>query len=90
MRVQAFVPEPPVEGFHERVVRGLARPTEVQGHPIYICPMVEGAGDELRPIVHPDLCRRTAPLEQQPIHDIDNLFALDPLVSMDGKALPIN
>jgi hypothetical protein len=86
MRVQAFVAQPAVEGLYERVVRGLPGTAEVQGHPVDICPVIKRPGDELRPVVHPDLCRRTATLEQQPVHDIDDLLALDPLVSMDGKS----
>jgi hypothetical protein len=87
MRVQAFVAQPAIEGFHERVVRGLPGPAEVQGYPVDVCPVIERPGDELRAIVHPDLCRRAATLEQLPVHDIDDLLALDLLVSMDGKAL---
>ena len=76
MRVQAFVSEPPIERYNECIVGRLAGPAEVQRHSIDVCPMLEGVGDELRPIVHPDLCRRTATLEQQPVHDIDDLLAL--------------
>jgi len=49
--------------------------------------MVERAGDELRPIVHPDLGGRAASLEQQPVHDIDHLLALDALIHPDREAL---
>lgn len=87
MRVQVFIAQPTIEGLHERVVRGLPGPAKVQGHPVDLCPVIKRPGDELRPVVHPDRCRRTAALEQQPVHDIDKLLALDPLVSMDGKAL---
>lgn len=66
MRVQAFVAQPIIDGFYERVVSGLSGPTEVQVHPVDVRPVIKRPGDELRPIVHPDLPRRAASLEQQP------------------------
>ena len=38
-------------------------------------------------VIHPDLGRRTAALEQQAVHDIDHLFTLDPLIDVDRQAL---
>ncbi len=41
MRVQALGSEPAVEGLNERVVRRLARPGEVEHHPIPVSPKIE-------------------------------------------------
>src|SRR3954447_16532706 len=55
MCVQAFVSELAVEGFDEAVVRGLARPREVEHHTLLVSPDVEIAGDELRSLVDADI-----------------------------------
>ncbi|KFL48722.1 hypothetical protein IL54_4587 [Sphingobium sp. ba1] len=49
--------------------------------------MVERPRNKFRTIIHPDLGRRTAALEQQAVHDIDHLFTLDPLIDVDRQAL---
>lgn len=47
MGVQTLRPEACVERFDEGVVRGLARPGEVQGAAAAVSPKVQGPGDEL-------------------------------------------
>jgi hypothetical protein len=47
VRVQAFVSELAIEGFDEAVVRGLARPGEVENDTALIGPQIEIARDEL-------------------------------------------
>ena len=53
MGVQALGPEPSVEGFDLGVVRGLARPGEVERDALGIGPQVEVSGDELGAVVDP-------------------------------------
>lgn len=47
VRVQAFCPEAPVEGFDVGVVRRLSRPGEVERDAFGVGPQVEVSGDEL-------------------------------------------
>jgi hypothetical protein len=55
--VQALLAKTAVERFDEGIVRGLARPGEIQDHPMGIGPEVYLLGDELRAIIHPDPLR---------------------------------
>jgi len=87
VRVQAFVAQPAIEAFDEGVVGRLSRPAEVQRDAVDVGPVIERPGDKFRAIVHPDLRGWAATLEQQAIHDIDHLFAFDPLIDVDRQAL---
>lgn len=55
--VQIFRPELAVERLSKGVVCRLARPREVQFHPMQPGPQVELLRDELRPVVQPDAPR---------------------------------
>ena len=57
VRVQAFRPEPAIEGFNERVIRGFAGPREVQCHAMGVCPQVQIPANEFRALVNPDRLR---------------------------------
>jgi hypothetical protein len=52
VRVQAFVSELAIEGFDEAVVRGLARPGEVENDTALIGPQIEIARDELGALIN--------------------------------------
>ena len=52
MRFQALVAEVAVEGLNEGIVGRLARPDEVQRHPIDVGPMIKRPGDKFRAIAH--------------------------------------
>jgi len=52
MRVEAFLPEPSVEGLDERVIGGLTRPREVERDAFLISPEIKVARDELRALVN--------------------------------------
>ncbi len=76
------------EGQHiaaDSVVGELSRPAEVQRDTADLGPMVERPRDKFRAVVHPDLGRCAAALEQQAIHDIDDLFTLDPMIHVDRQ-----
>ncbi len=52
--VEAFGAKVAVERLGEGVVRGLARPRELELHAVAVGPGVERLGDELRPVVDGD------------------------------------
>lgn len=49
--VQAVSPQPGVERFEERVIRGRAGSGEVDLHPVEVGPVIEQAAAELRSVV---------------------------------------
>ena len=49
--VQAFIPQPSVETFHETVICGFAGPTVFQCNTIFLRPFIQGVACELRSIV---------------------------------------
>jgi hypothetical protein len=55
--IQAFLSKPAVERFDEGIVRGLARPGEVQDDAMGIGSQVNFFGDKLRAVVHPEAFR---------------------------------
>src|SRR4051794_5547578 len=74
VRVEALGPEPPVEGFDKRIVRGFAGTREVQRDAFRISPQVHVAGDELRALVDPDRLRiAIAPAD--PLKRLNNVLS---------------
>jgi len=84
---QAFRPELTVEAFDERIIRGLARPREVQRDAVFIGPTIQRLRDELRTIIDPDGARGTEdPCD--PIHGLDHLLAPNALIDVNGQSFP--
>ena len=54
MDVQTFVAQAAVERFDVAIVRGLARPREIELHAAVERPRLEGFGGELRPVIDGD------------------------------------
>ena len=61
MRVQAFLPESPVEAFHLGMVSRRAWQAEVEFHAMFVCPPVHRLRDERAAIVHLDGLGRATP-----------------------------
>ena len=53
VQVQAFIPQRPAERLDKGVICWLARPREVDPHPVQIGPVIEQTPSKLRPIVYP-------------------------------------
>ena len=54
MGIQARGPEAAIESFNERIIRGFARPGEVQRHSVSVGPQIQVSADELGTLVNPD------------------------------------
>ncbi len=87
MRVEALVAEPTVKRFYNGIVGGLARAQEVQCRLVGVRQVIQCLQDKLGTVVHPDLVGRRTPLEQQPVHDIDDLLTRVLLIDMDCQTL---
>ena len=76
--VQAFRAELAIEGFDEGVVGRFVRAGEVQGDTTPVCPEIEVARNELRPLIYPD--RLGEP--ELPADVFDDLDNIDPASNM--------
>ncbi len=74
MRVQAFATQLAVERLNERIVCGLARAREVEGHTALVSPEIHVPRDELAAIVYPDRLG-VADLTARPVQRRDHVFA---------------
>jgi len=83
--IEAFLPEPAVEGLDISVVRRLPRSGKVQSDVIPVSPKIDVLRDEFRAIINPDRPRSPVILHD-PLQDLDYLAAPDPLAHMNGQA----
>ncbi len=85
MLIEAFLPEPAVEGLDIGVVGRLPRTREVQRDVVPIGPEIDVFRDELRPLVNPDRPRPSM-LLRDPFQNLYNLQAANPLAHMNRQA----
>src|SRR5262245_31720622 len=86
MHVQAFFPEPTVERFDGRIVRGPAATAEVEYDAVRVRPPVHRGADELTAVIAVDALRQ-APLEAQTRQRRDDIPATEPVPDVDRQAL---
>ena len=84
--VQALLPEAAVERLDEGVVRGLARPAEVQFYTVQVSPLVQSLRSELRVIVYPDGPGQPV-LLHQPLQHLHDLLSADAGRNLYGQTL---
>ena len=83
-QVQKFVAELTVERFDPRVLPRRSRVDEHGIDGVEPTPIRDGACDEFRAVVEPDVLRYTT-LQNEPVKDGDDLVGVDPTVDEDRR-----
>jgi len=82
--VEAFLPEPTVEGLDIGIVCRLPWPGKVQRNVIPISSEIDVLRDKFWPVVHP-YRPRPAVILHDPLQDLDHLAASDPLAYVNRQ-----
>lgn len=82
MRVQAFLAEPSVEGFDDRIISRLPAAAEIHSHVIGVCLEIHLRAGKLRSIVRCDPLRK-APVVFQTIHRCNDMLGAETEANLD-------
>ncbi len=84
MQVQTLDPEPAVERFDVRIIRGFSRPGEVQDTPVVIRPHVEHLRNECTAVVHLNPLGQPSQGDHM-VHGRDHIGALQSVIERNGR-----